>query len=139
MTRVRNLVLHNRMQCQFFTLLPLFCLWVLCAGCVSTPKDDLIFGLPGKDKIVSRYEQSYDKVKAAAVTVLKRNGSLVGDDLVKKVLEARIDTAKVFVALDDSEPKITKVTVQVRRGGVADIDLASEVDKQIYGQLLVTQ
>jgi len=123
----------------FVRLLALSCLLVLGAGCVSTPKDDLIFGLPGRDKIVSRYEKPYDQVKAAAITVLKRNGTLVGDDLVKKVLEARIDTAKVYVALDDSEPKITKVTVQVRRGGVADIDLASEIDKQIYGQMLVSQ
>ena len=127
------------MKFKFFTLLVLGCLSFWGAGCVSTPRDDLIFGLPGKDKIVSRYELPYDKVKAAAITVLKRNGTLVGDDLVKKVLEARIDTAKVFVALDDSEPKITKVTVQVRRGGVADIDLASEIDKQIYGQMLVSQ
>src|SRR5438067_11494702 len=127
------------MKFKFFTLLALGCLSFGGAGCVSTPKDDLIFGLPGKDKIVSRYEKPYDQVKAASIAVLKRNGTLIGDDLVRKVLEARIDTAKVYVALDDSEPKITKVTVQVRRSGVADIDLASEVDKQIYGQLLVTQ
>ena len=127
------------MRKKFFTLLALGCLSLLAAGCVSTPKDDLVFGLPGKDKIVSRYEKSYDQVKTAAITVLKRNGTLVGDDLVRKVLEARIDTAKVYVSLDDSEPKITKVTVQVRRGGMADIDMASEVDKQIYGQLLVAQ
>jgi len=107
------------MKFRFITLLGLSCLLWLGAGCVATPKDDLIFGLPGKDKIVSRYEKPYDQVR--------------------KVLEARIDTAKVFVALDDSEPKITKVTVQVRRGGIADIDLASEIDKQIYGQMLVNQ
>lgn len=127
------------MKLNFFKLLALAGLLSFVAGCVSTEKDDLIFGLPGKDKIVSRYELPYDKVKAAAITVLKRNGTLVGDDLVRKVLEARVDTAKLFVALDDSEPKITKVTVQVRRGAVADIDLASEIDKQIYGQLLVNQ
>jgi hypothetical protein len=127
------------MKLNFFKLLALVGLLSFAAGCVSTEKDDLIFGLPGKDKIVSRYELPYDKVKAAAITVLKRNGTLVGDDLVRKVLEARVDTAKLFVALDDSEPKITKVTVQVRRGAVADIDLASEIDKQIYGQLLVNQ
>jgi len=127
------------MKCRFLVLLTLTCLLGLDVGCVSTPKDDLIFGLPGKDKIVSRYEKPYDQVKAASIAVLKRNGTLIGDDLVRKVLEARIDTAKVYVALDDSEPKITKVTVQVRRSGVADIDLASEIDKQIYGQLLVNQ
>src|ERR1051326_6623148 len=127
------------MKFGFLTLPVLGLLLFLGAGCVSTPKDDLIFGLPGKDKIVSRYEKPYDQVKAASITVLKRNGTLVGDDLVRKVLEARIDTAKVYVALDDSEPKITKVTVQVRRGAVPAIDLASEIDKQIYGQLLVSQ
>src|SRR6266404_546412 len=127
------------MKFRFFTLEGVSCLLWFGAGCVSTPKDDLIFGLPGKDKIVSRYEKPYDQVKAAAICVLKRNGTLVGDDLVRKVLEARIDNTKVFVALDDSEPKITKVTVQVRRSGIADVDLASEIDKQIYGQLLVSQ
>ncbi len=127
------------MKCRFFPLLTLTCILGLWVGCVSTPKDDLIFGLPGKDKIVSRYEKPYEQVKAASITVLKRNGTLIGDDLVRKVLEARIDTAKVYVVLDDNEPKITKVTVQVRRGGIADIDLASEIDKQIYGQLLVSQ
>ena len=127
------------MKCRFLVLLTLTCLLGLDVGCVSTPKDDLIFGLPGKDKIVSRYEKPYEQVKAASITVLKRNGTLIGDDLVRKVLEARVDTAKVYVVLDDSEPKITKVTVQVRRSGVADIDLASEIDKQIYGQLLVSQ
>src|SRR2546430_12679586 len=97
------------MKFKFFTLLALGYLLVLGAGCVSTPKDDLIFGLPGRDKIVSRYEKPYDQVKAAAITVLKRNGTLVGDDLVKKVLEARIDTAKVYVALDDRDRKSTRL------------------------------
>ena len=127
------------MKFRFFALLGVSCILLMGAGCVSTPQDNLIIGLPGKDKIVSRYEKSYDQVKSATIAVLKRNGTLVGDDLVRRVLEARIDTAKVYVALDDSEPKITKVTVQVRRGAVADIDLASEIDKQIYGQLLVSQ
>jgi hypothetical protein len=127
------------MQKNLFAMLALGCVLFAGSGCVSTEKDDLVFGLPGKDKIVSRYEKPYDQVKSAAVIVLKRNGTLVGDDLVRKVLEARIDTTKVYVALDDSEPKITKVTVQVRRGAVPDIDLASEIDKQIYGQLLVSQ
>src|SRR5256885_17092817 len=104
------------MKFKFFTLLALGCLSFGGAGCVSTPRDDLIFGLPGRDKIVSRYEKPYDQVKAAAITVLKRNGTLVGDDLVKKVLEARIDSAKVYDALDDGELKISTGTFQVRCG-----------------------
>lgn len=103
------------MQRNFFTVLALSSLLFAGAGCVTTEKGDLKFGVPGKDTIVSRYELPYDKVKTAAIAVLKRNGTLVGDDLIKKVLEGRIDTASVFVSLDDSEPKITKISVQVRR------------------------
>src|SRR5947207_15717816 len=118
------------MNFGFSTLLALGCLILLSAGCVSTPKDDLIFGLPGEDKIVSRYEKPYDQVKAAAITVLKRSGTLVGDDLVRTVLEAAIDSAKALVVLDDSEPKITKATGLVDRTEIAHIDLASEMPKQ---------
>ena len=124
------------MQKNFFASLALTCLVFWSSGCVSTESGDLKFGMPGRDTIVSRYEAPYDRVKAAALAVLKRNGTLVGDDLIKKVLEARIDTASVFVGLDDSEPKITKISVQVRRGAVGDIDLASELQKQIYGELI---
>jgi len=124
------------MQNNFFTILALTCLLFWGAGCVTTEKGDLKFGVPGKDTLVSRYEAPYDKVKTAAIAVLKRNGTLVGDDLIRKVLEARIDTATIYVALDDSEPKITKISVQVRRGAVPDIDLASELQKQIYGELI---
>ena len=124
------------MQKNSFAILALAGLLIWGAGCVTTEKGDVKFGVPGKDTIVSRYEVPYDKVKTAAIAVLKRNGTLVGDDLIKKVLEARIDTASVFVGLDDSEPKITKISVQVRRGMVPDIDLASELQKQIYGELI---
>ena len=125
------------MQRNFFTALALACLVFWSAGCVNTEKGDLKFGMPGRDTIVSRYEAPYDRVKTAALAVLKRNGTLVGDDLIKKVLEARIDNASVFIGLDDSEPKITKISVQVRRGAVADVDLASELQKQIYGELII--
>ena len=124
------------MKLNFFTILALISLLSWGAGCVTTEKGDLKVGVPGKDTLVSRYEAPYDKVKTAAIAVLKRNGTLVGDDLIRKVLEARIDTATVYVALDDSEPKITKISVQVRRGAVPDIDLASELQKQIYGELI---
>ena len=124
------------MQKNFFAAIALSCLVFWSAGCVTTEKGDLKFGMPGRDTIVSRYEAPYDRVKAAAIAVLKRNGTLVGDDLIKKVLEARIDNASVFVSLDDSEPKITKINVQVRRGASADVDLASELQKQIYGELI---
>ena len=91
----------------------------------------------GKDTIVSRYERSYQQVYTAAKEVLKRMGSLTNDDVVTKTLRGAVDAQPVWIQLDDSEPRITKVSVQARtRGGAANVDLASEVDKQIYGYLI---
>ena len=43
----------------------------------------------------------------------------------------------VWVAVDEIEPKVSRVRVQARtKGGRGDIDLASEIDKQIYGKLI---
>ena len=70
--------------------------------------------------------------------VILRNGTLTNDDVVTKVLRGVIDGRNVWVRLDDtSEPRITKIVIQARSGGgAADVDLASEVDKQVYGVLL---
>lgn len=108
------------------------------AGCYTAGDGGLKVGVPfGKDTIVSRYERPYDQVKRAAITVLKRAGTLTSDDLVKKVISARIDTHTIWVQLDDSEPRITRVSVQARTsGGGPDVDMASEIDKQIYGELI---
>ena len=91
----------------------------------------------GKDTIVSRYERSYQQVNTAAKEVLKRMGSLTNDDVITKTLRGAVDAQPVWIQLDDSEPRLTKVTVQARtRGGAPNVDLASEVDKQIYGYLI---
>jgi hypothetical protein len=126
------------MKRSFFTLLTLSCLIFAGAGCYTAGDGGLKVGVPfGKDTIVSRYERPYDQVKRATIAVLKRNGTLTSDDLVKKVLAARIDTHTIWVQLDDSEPKIVKVSVQARtNGGGPDVDMASEIDKQIYGELI---
>jgi len=110
------------------------------AGCYSTEEGNLKFGSPiGRDTIVSRYERPFDQVRNAAIAVLKRNGTLTGDDRVKNVLTARIDRHTVWVQLDGSEPKIVKVSTQARgSAGGPDVDLASEIDKQIYGELIAS-
>jgi hypothetical protein len=119
-------------------LLALGCLMILSAGCHSTLEGRLEPGMPfGKDTIVSRYERPYQQVYTAAKEVLKRMGSLTNDDVVTKTLRGAIDAQPVWIQLDDSEPRITKVSVQARtRGGAPNVDLASEVDKQIYGYLI---
>ncbi|HKS36117.1 MAG TPA: hypothetical protein VJW76_02935 [Verrucomicrobiae bacterium] len=126
------------MKRSFFTLLSLSCLMLVGVGCYTAGDGGLKVGVPfGKDTIVSRYERPYDQVKRATIAVLKRNGTLTSDDLVKKVLAARIDTHTIWVQLDDSEPRIVKVSVQARtNGGGPDVDMASEIDKQIYGELI---
>jgi hypothetical protein len=110
---------------------------MLAAACHTTLEGRLKPGFPGKDTIVSRYEVPYNQVYEAAKAVLKDTGTLVSDDQVSKVLRARIDTNTVWVKLDDNEPQMTTMSVEARTsGGVPNVDLASELDKRIYGRLI---
>jgi hypothetical protein len=89
-----------------------------------------------KDTIEGRYERTVDEVFEASKKVLTFNGTLYGENTISKILEAKIDTRTVWVAVDPAEPKVTRVRVQARRkGGTADIFLASEIEKQIALQL----
>jgi hypothetical protein len=68
---------------------------------------------------------------------LKDTGTLVSDDQVSKVLRAKVDTNTVWIKLDDSEPRITTMSVEARTGGGAPhVEMASEIDKRIYGRLI---
>lgn len=110
---------------------------LMVGACHTTLEGRLKPGLPGKDTIVSRYEVPFDQVYEAAKAVLKDSGTLVSDDQVSKVLRAKVDTNTVWVKLDDSEPRITTMSVEARTsGGAAHVELASEIDKRIYGRLI---
>jgi hypothetical protein len=124
------------MKFGFLLLLACSCLVALTA-CYTTPEGRLKAGVPGKDRIVSRYEAPYEMVYEAAKAVLIENGTLTNDDRVTQVLRGRIDTNTIWIALDDAEPRLTTVTVQARgSGGGANVELASEVDKLIFGKLI---
>jgi hypothetical protein len=113
------------------------CLVILLGACHTTLEGRLKPGLPGKDTIVSRYEVPFEQVYEAAKAVLKDMGTLVSDDQVSRVLRARVDTNTVWIKLDDSEPRITIVSVEARTsGGAPHVELASELDKRIYGRLI---
>lgn len=85
-----------------------------------------------KDKIESRYERPVAQVVSATRETLKFNGTLVSEDVVNNTLQAKVDTRTVYVKVEEVDPKVTKVIVQVRsKGGGSDIDLAAEIDKQI--------
>jgi hypothetical protein len=128
------------MKKQIAMCVALGCLAGAFTGCYTSQEGKLKFGVPfAKDKLVSRYEQPYARVHAAAKEVLKTMGTLTNDDAEQKLLKGRVDTSTVWISLDDTEAKLTRVTIQARTGGgAANVDLASEVDKRIYG-LLITR
>ena len=113
---------------------------ILClsSGCYSTQEGRVRAGVPFvKDSIVSRYELPMERVHAAAKDVLRKNGVLTGDDSVKKVVTGVVNRRKVWISFDDSEPRITQITIQARTSaGGPDVNLASEIDKLVYGALL---
>ena len=121
------------MKKNLFALLTATILTIALSGCYSTGDGHMKVGVPlAKDTIESRYERSVSQILDAAKKVLSHNGTLTSDDAVTKTLVAKIDTRTVWVQVDEVEPKISRVRVQVRtKGGFGDVDLASEIDKQI--------
>lgn len=118
-------------------LLVAACLAACSTGCVSTLDGHSKMAVPfGKDKITSRYERPLDQIFASSKKVLASMGVLYGENTITKTLEAKVDTRTVWVKATEIDNKITEVTVQVRtKGGGADVDLASEVDKRIALEL----
>ncbi len=125
------------MKKNFVVFLTAVCLASLVSGCVHTVDGRSQPGLSmAKDTIESRYERPVDQIFAAAKDVLKLNGTLVSENTVNHSLEAKVDTRTVWVAVEEVEPKVSRVRVQARTKSGGDIDLASELDKQIYGKLI---
>lgn len=121
------------MKKHFLLLLAVGGLAIFVSGCFSSQDGRMRVGVPfTKDTIESRYERSVDEIFEAAKKVLQFNGTLYGENTIQNTLEAKIDTRTVWVAVDEVEPNVSRVRVQARRkNGVADIDLSSEIDKQI--------
>lgn len=68
----------------------------------------------------------------AAKDVLNFNGRLYGEDVLQSTLEASVNTRTVWVKVEPVDSATTRVTVQARtKGGGSDVDLASDIDKQI--------
>ncbi|MEW6305929.1 MAG: DUF3568 family protein [Verrucomicrobiota bacterium] len=106
---------------------------VCFTGCVKTLDGRTKFAVPfKKDKITSSYERPVAQIFAAAKEVLSANGTLNREDTINKIVEGKVDTRTVWVKVQEVDPTITQVTVQVRnKNGGSDIDLAAEIDKQI--------
>jgi len=109
------------------------------AGCVNTVTDRTTPGMPlVKDRIQGRYERAVEPIFQAAKEVIKENGILVNESVlynqtnVVKTVEGKVNQRSVWVRVEAIDPKITEVTVQTRTpGGLSDIDLAHELEKEI--------
>lgn len=134
------------MKLKFFAAL--MAIAALAAGCVDTVTGEKTMGVPFiKDKIESRYDRPADEVFAAAKEVVKEDGVLLNEGTlynqtnavnnVVRTVQGKVNQRSVWVAVAQVDPKISDVTVQTRtQGGVADIDLAAEIDKQIALKLV---
>jgi len=117
---------------------------LLGAGCVPTVTGRNTPGVPFiKDSVQGRYERPLDQVFEAAKDVVKFNGALVNESILHsetntvKTVEGKINQRTVWVRVEAVDPKVTAVTVQTRTsGGVSDLDLAHEVEKQIALKLV---
>jgi hypothetical protein len=121
------------MKMKFFMALAALSFSIFLTGCVSTVDDHSKMGVPFvKDSIDSRYERPMNTMIAAAKAVLGNIGTVVSHDVIKNVVTAKVDNRTVWVRVFEVEPRLSAITVQARsKGGAADVDLASEVDKQI--------
>ena len=121
------------MKMKWLACLLLCAVLPLVSGCRETVAGSNKFAVPFvKDTIESRYPRSIDKVQLAARETLAFNGTITSDDSVTRVIQGQINNRRVYVKLEELEPQVTRVLVQVfTKSGGSDIDLAAEVDKQI--------
>ena len=130
-----------RMKFQFFAALIVAA--VLVAGCVNTVTGGKTAGVPFiKDTIEARYEKPAEPVFQAAKQVITEDGMLITEGTLYgqtnalgnsvRTIKGKVNERTVYVRVEALDPKITGTAVQTRTsGGVSDIDLAAQIDKQI--------
>lgn len=125
--------LHSRDMKKFFALAAVALAALFATGCYSTKEGRKKVGVPfAKDTIESRYERSAAQLFAAAKETLAFNGTLTSENTIAMTLGAKVDDRTVWVKVDEIEPAISRIQVQARKKlGRSDVDLASELDKQI--------
>ena len=120
------------MKLNWFACFILGVMLTLSSGCRGTVAGTNKLAVPFmKDTIESRYNRSIDKVQTATRETLAFNGTITSDDSVTRVIQAQVNNRRVYVRLEEVEPQVTRVLVQVFKGAGSDIDLAAEMDKQI--------
>ena len=106
---------------------------LIVSGCMTSVDGRQHAGVPFvKDKLESRYERSPMEIWQAAKDVLSFNGKLYSEDVMRSTLEASVNTRTVWVKVEPADQQTTRVVVQARtKSGGTDLELASEIDKQI--------
>lgn len=129
------------MRNNVFIFLTISTLAIFAGGCVGTLDSRREPGNPlAKDKLIRVYERPVMQCWAAAKDVLAANGTVFSEDVMQSTVSARVDTRTVRVKVEQIDPKMTRLTVQVRtKLGNGDLDLAGEVDKQIALRLATGQ
>jgi len=129
-------------------VLGLVILAIAAAGCVGTVDGNKAGGLPLiRDKIEARYDRPAEEVFAAAKEVVAANGVLQNEgtlfgqtntvNQLARTVTGRVNERRVWIRVEQIEPKITALTVQTRTsGGGSDLDLAAMLDKQIALKLV---
>jgi len=110
---------------------------VVLVGCVSTVDGRHQAGMPFvKDKVERRYEKKPQELWVASQDVLKYFGTVTGADTNRSVLEANVDTRKVWIKIEEVDAKVSKIVVQARtKGGGTDLDLCGYLVEQIAVRL----
>jgi len=116
---------------------------IIAAGCVHTVSDTTTFAVSyGRDTVSGRYQRPLDEVYQASVKVIGENGVLLTEhiphDYTNEVrsLEGRVNDRKVFIRVEQIDPKISQVDVEARtKMGRVDIDLVHELEKDIALEL----
>jgi Protein of unknown function (DUF3568) len=116
---------------------------IFVTGCVNTVAGPKAAGLPFiKDKVQGRYERPADEVFTAAKAVLGANGVVASEGLLHGTndvhfVTGRVNQRRVWISVEQIEPKVSEVTVQTRtQGGGSDLDLAHDLEKQIALKLV---
>ena len=127
--------IDSNMNMKVLTSFLLCTFLVLATGCVSTVDGRSKAGIPGKDKIVKRFDRPMQQTILAARTVLSRDGQLLVDNIAANAFEGIVKDCRVWVKLEEIEPKLTQVTVQARVGANSDVDMAADISTRIALQL----
>jgi predicted component of type VI protein secretion system len=116
----------------------------LLAGCINTVSGTKTGAVPTftKDRVQARYERPAEAVYNAAKEVVAHNGSVTSAGSLYnqtndvRVLSGKIQQDDVWIRVEGIEPRLTALTVQTRTShGMADRDLAIEIDKEVALQL----